>query len=80
MQPAPTSALAKALCGDLLLAKVLTDKYADHIQLKRRSTRFKREAGVDITVSTMCDWVCASTNRLGRVVDARWLGLRVSVP
>jgi transposase len=69
MQPAPTFALAKALCGDSLLAKVLTDKYADHIPLNRQSKRFKREAGVDIAVSTMCGWVRASADLLGRVVD-----------
>ena len=40
MQPVPRFALDKALCGDSLLAKVLTDKVADHIPLNRQAKLF----------------------------------------
>ena len=69
-QPAPAWALDKALCGDSLLAKVLTDKFADHIPLNRQSKRFEREAGVHLAVSTMCGWVRRSADLLAHVVDA----------
>ena len=69
-QPAPAWALDKALCGDSLLAKVLTDKFADHIPLNRQAKRFEREAGVHLAVSTMCGWVRRSADLLAHVVDA----------
>ena len=69
-QPAPAWALDKALCGDSLLAKVLTDKFADHITLNRQAKRFEREAGVHLAVSTMCGWVRRSADLLTHVVDA----------
>ena len=69
-QPAPRWALDKALCGDSLLAKVLTDKFADHIPLNRQAKRFEREAGVDLAVSTLCGWVRSSADLLSHVVDA----------
>jgi len=70
MQPVPRFALDRALCGDSLLAKVLTDKFADHLPLNRQAKRFRREAGVDIAVSTMCGWVRRSAELLQHVVDA----------
>lgn len=39
-----------------LLAKVIIDKYTDHLPLYRQSQRFARE-GIDIPVSTMADWI-----------------------
>ncbi len=44
-----------------LLAHVLTSKYADHAPLNRLQGMLRRH-GVDIGVSTMCDWV-------GRMAD-----------
>ncbi len=54
--PAPAFAIDKGLCGDGLLAKVVVDKYADHIPLDRQVRRFRRQ-GVDVPLSTACDWV-----------------------
>lgn len=65
----PKFALAKPLCRDSSRANVLTDKFVDHLPLNRQSKRFKREAGVDIAVSTMCGRVRSSAELLGRVVD-----------
>ena len=67
-QPAPPFALDKAAVGDSLLARVITDKYADHIPLNRQSKRFLRDDGVDIAVSTMCGWLRRSAGLLKHVV------------
>lgn len=65
----PTFALPRALPGDGLLARVLVDKFADHIPLNRQTKRFARE-GVDISVSTLCGWVRGGAGLLRVVVDA----------
>ncbi len=67
--PAPAFALPKALCGDGLLAKVLVDKFADHIPLHRQARRFRRE-GLELTVSTLCGWVMAAADRARPLVLA----------
>lgn len=48
--------IEKGIPGPGLLAKVVIDKYTDHLPLYRQSQRFARE-GIDIPVSTMADWV-----------------------
>ena len=48
----PPFALERSLAADGLLAKIAVDKYADHIPLNRQAKRFKRECGVELTVST----------------------------
>lgn len=65
----PRFALERALCGDGLLAHVLTQKFADHNPLNRQAKQFER-VGVTIPVSTMCGWVKSSTDLLQRVVLA----------
>jgi transposase len=67
-QPAPPFALDKAAVGDSLLARVITDKYADHIPLNRQAKRFLRDDGVDIAVSTMCGWLRRTAGLLKHVV------------
>lgn len=52
----PPMAIEKGLPGEGLLAHILTSKYADHAPLNRLETIIQRH-GIDITVSTMCDWV-----------------------
>jgi transposase len=69
-QPAPVFGLERALPADGLVARVITDKFADHLPLTRQAKRFKREAGVEIAVSTMCGWLRQSAALLGHVVDA----------
>lgn len=67
--PAPAFALPKALCGDGLLARVLVDKFADHIPLHRQAGRFRRD-GLDLSVSTLCGWVMAAAERARPLVLA----------
>ena len=52
----PPMAVDKGIAGEGLLAHIITSKYCDHAPLNRLEDIFKR-SGVDINVSTMCDWV-----------------------
>jgi transposase len=52
----PPMVVDKGIAGEGLLAHIITSKYADHAPLNRLEGIFKR-SGVDINVSTMCDWV-----------------------
>jgi transposase len=61
--PAPSRPLAKGLPGSGLLAHVLTAKYADHLPLYRQSGVYAR-AGVDLSRSTLADWVGQSVRLL----------------
>lgn len=67
-QPAALFALDKSKAADGLLAKIITDKYADHIPLQRQVKRFAREAGVDLPVSTLCGWLKRTAGLLKHVV------------
>jgi transposase len=61
--------LDKALCGNGLLARVLVDKFADHIPLNRQAKRMGRE-GLDITSNTLANWVLRSAEWLKHVAKA----------
>lgn len=52
----PPMAIDKGIPAEGLLAHIITSKYADHLPLNRLEGILQR-CGVDITVSTMCDWV-----------------------
>jgi transposase len=54
--PLHSRPIEKGIPGPGLLAKVIIDKYTDHLPLHRQSQRFARE-GVDIPLSTMADWI-----------------------
>jgi transposase len=54
--PLPPMAIDKGIAGEGLLAHIITSKYADHAPLNRLEGILARH-GVDINVSTMCDWV-----------------------
>jgi len=63
----PVKPIEKGLPGPGLLAHVLTSKYADHLPLNRLEGIFQRH-GVELSRSTMCDWVAAAATRLAPVV------------
>jgi len=70
----PPMAIDKGIPGEGLLAHIITSKYCDHIPLKRLEGMLNRH-DVDISVSTMCDWVgkCADlleplVNRMHRLI------------
>jgi transposase len=54
--PLPPMAIDKGISGEGLLAHIITSKYCDHNPLNRLEGILKRH-DVDISVSTMCDWV-----------------------
>jgi transposase len=66
--PGPDKLIDKGLPGTGLLAQVVVGKYNDHIPLNRQSGIYQRE-GVDIPVSTLCDWVGAVAEEVSPLVD-----------
>lgn len=52
-----------------LIAQVIVDKYADHLPLYRQSQRFERE-GIDLSRSTLADWVGRVSGTLMPLVEA----------
>ena len=73
--PSPVNyALPGALCGNQLLVEVASDKYCDHLPAYRQSERFTRE-GIDLSRSTLVDWLMAFAILLGPIV--KWLGDQV---
>ena len=67
--PPPTFALPKTLCGNGLLARVLTDKFADRIPLNLQVARMKRE-GEEFSTATLSGWVLLAASLLERIALA----------
>ncbi|HMB05798.1 MAG TPA: transposase [Isosphaeraceae bacterium] len=61
--------IEKGLPGPGLMAHVAVSKYADHLPLYRQEGIFKR-FGVDLSRSTMCDWMAAAAGLLAPIVQA----------
>jgi transposase len=61
--------LDRALCGNGLLARVLVDKFADHIPLDRQTRRLARE-GLEVSSNTLAAWVLAAADWLKVVAAA----------
>ncbi|MGL4232181.1 MAG: IS66 family transposase [Casimicrobium sp.] len=66
---APSRTLAKSYAGPALLAHVLTSKYGDHLPLYRQSEIYARE-GVELSRSTLADWVGGCSQLLAPLVDS----------
>lgn len=64
----PVQPIDKGLPGPGLLAHVLTSKYNDHLPLNRLEAILERQ-GVEISRSTLCDWVAASAALLEPLVE-----------
>ena len=67
--PAPSRPIDRGLAGPGLLAHVLVGKYADHLPLNRQSEIYARE-GVDLSRSTLADWVGGAHHLLRPLVAA----------
>ena len=65
--PAPFHVIARGRAGPDLLATILHAKFGEHQPLNRQSERFFRE-GIDLSVSTLADWVGACTTVLSPLV------------
>jgi transposase len=64
----PEQPIAKGLPRAGLLAQVITCKYADHIPLNRFENICRRQ-GVELSRSTLCDWMKASADLLTPLYD-----------
>jgi len=67
--PAPSRPIERGLAGPGLLAQVLVSKYCDHQPLYRQSAIYARH-GVELSRSTLADWVAASSRLLRPLVEA----------
>src|SRR5437764_9151074 len=59
--------IEKGLPGPGLMAHVITNKYADHLPLYRQEGILRRQ-GVEISRSTMCDWMAVAAELLQPIV------------
>ena len=59
----PAQPIDKGLPGPGLLAHVATEKYVDHIPLHRQERRLARQ-GVELSRSTLCDWMAGTAKVL----------------
>jgi transposase len=65
--PAPFHPISRGRAGPDLLATIVHGKFGEHQPLNRQSERFARE-GIDLSVSTLADWVGACTTALSPLV------------
>jgi len=73
----PSSAIEKGKAGEDVLADVLVSKYDDHLPLHRQVRIFKRE-GVELSKSTLCQWVEDCASLLSSIVDQMHLDVLAS--
>jgi transposase len=64
----PAQPIQKGLPGPGLLAHVITEKFADHIPLYRQERRLARQ-GVELSRSTLCDWMAGAARTLEPLYD-----------
>ena len=69
MPELPRQPIPKGMAAPGLIAHILVAKYKDHLPLYRQSGIFARH-GVELSDSTLCDWVGAATTVLSPVVGA----------
>ena len=67
-------AVPRAMCANGLLARVLVDKFADHIPLNRQARRMGRE-GFEVGTNTLSGWVGAAAGLLRFIAEAVWRDL-----
>ncbi len=67
--PAPSRPIARSFAGAGLLAHIMVAKYGDHLPLYRQQQMYARE-GVELSDSTLGDWVGACHQLLRPLVDA----------
>ena len=65
--PAPFHPISRGRAGPELLATIIHGKFGEHQPLNRQSERFAQE-GIDLSVSTLADWVGACTTALAPLV------------
>lgn len=69
--PGPDKVFERSLCGPGLMAHVLVSKYADHLPLHRQSRIYARD-NVELSPSTLCDWVGRGAELLEPLAQRIW--------
>jgi transposase len=77
LAPMPAEALPKAVAAPGLLAQVITAKFADHLPLHRLEGILARH-GVELSRSTMCDWLAGCAEAMRPIYDAMCARVRRS--
>jgi transposase len=67
--PAPSRPIERGLAGPGMLAHVLVSKYCDHLPLYRQSRILARDQ-IDLSRSTLADWVGGASRLLQPLVNA----------
>ena len=67
--PAPSRPIARSFAGPGLLAHLMVAKYGDHLPLYRQQQMYARE-GVELSDSTLGDWVGACHQLLRPLIEA----------
>jgi len=67
--PAPSTVVSGGMPGNDVIAMLLIRKYEEHSTLYRLHAQFMREQGVDISRSTLGDWIAHGGNALSRLMD-----------
>ncbi len=67
--PLPPRPIEKGVPGPRFLADLIASKYAEHLPLYRLQERYRR-SGIELTRSTLCDWVSHVAGLTAPIVDA----------
>lgn len=65
----PPRPIDKGIPGPGFLADLIASKYAEHLPLYRLQERYRR-AGIDLSLSTLCDWVAHVAGMTAPIVEA----------
>lgn len=69
MAPLPEKIIEKAKAGNGLVIDILVKKICDHLPLYRQVAALKRDAGIDLSRTTLCGWMAKSSEWLGALVQ-----------
>jgi transposase len=75
--PVPPEPLPKAIAASGLLAQIITAKFADHLPLHRLEGILARH-GVELSRSTMCDWLAGCADVLWPIYERMCVRVRAS--
>ena len=68
--PAPEPSVPGTMCSAAFMAKILADKYLDHLPHYRQAARIERRYGAQISRQTLNKWTHAAADFLSPIADA----------
>ena len=80
MEPAPPPSIPGTLCAPGLMARIIVEKYSDHLPHYRQETRFLRQHGIELSRQTINSWTHAAADYLmpvGAAIKRELLGNEV---